>query len=176
MYYNTSISACHTFIPCSQLDCTSVWPEWWNQCRNAHKLQQSWIKGSAQWNNHFFTWRLLQKRHHTRAWSQTGLALLCSWCVKSPKEGIQRELFSHLNQNMSFWKASVKGGFPLLTNWSKVPTGSWLYVPWAKYLWIVIWTAQYVCKGMFAETKEKEEIGQYFVGILLYSDSARGDL
>lgn len=37
MYYNTSMSTRHTFICCSKLDCTSVWPKWWNQCRNAHK-------------------------------------------------------------------------------------------------------------------------------------------
>lgn len=61
-------------------------------------------------------------------------------------------------------------------NWQKVPTGSWLDVPWAKYFWLVIWMAHCVCNGMFAETKDREERELYFIGLLLYSDSARGDL
>lgn len=32
----------------------------------------------------------------------------------------------------------------------------------------------YYYKDMFGENREKEERGQYFIGILLYSDAARG--
>lgn len=38
------------------------------------------------------------------------------------------------------------------------------------------WLAVFYCKGMFVVNREKEERGQYFIGILLYSDAARGDL
>lgn len=58
----------------------------------------------------------LQKRPLRRVWSQTGPALLCSQSVQSNKEGKQRELFSHLYQNMSAWKDSVKASSWLLND------------------------------------------------------------
>lgn len=134
----------HTFILCSELDCTSVWPEWWNQCRNAPELQRGWVKNvSLSETASFSPSRQLQKRPLTRAWSQTVLALLCSESVQSPQEGEQRELLSHLYQNMSLWKSCSerKLSTSVWHLWLKVSSGSWLDVVRAKYVWEVIWTA-----------------------------------
>lgn len=64
---------------------------------NAHKLQQSWIKGFSPVKDFPFHLEAVTKvvLHNGRALNWVGLTFLC---VQSPKH----KLLSHLNQNMSF--------------------------------------------------------------------------